>query len=882
MKNLSKRILIISAILLAVGSGLIPSGVLIDDYINERVVNSVDEGLLGIEEEAIPLVEIMVKEMGIPQTLRGIRDTAIPLIEPMIKEKGIPQALRGIRDTAIPLIEPMIKEKGIPQALRGIRDIGVAFVEDMVEVTFVAVLVEVMALTGGNISGTFYPGIGMNTFFNNDTTGVWVIFNGVSRYHAEPLNFTEDAQNRILYGNSTTVPGYIPDIQGFVNDTSTGAGVQKFSDQYIAANSSGTNELKDTLQNNYNCTWYQLTKLYEYVTDFLIDLIIPVIISLNLHVEYMPSLSGLLSVNAIANALFMEQWANGTILDEVLYQGGIDFSEMLESINETLVGFEIGRLRPSNITRKVAYALFDDVNYPNALTNDTGIEQWISACTNTTIKNNLINDFNLTQTQMDMILYWLFEESFQDNVVPELMKLPPPDGVGKNITEFAKQLLMEQWTNGTILDEVLYPGGIDFSEMLENVNETLVGFEVGPVIPSNITLKSALALFDEINYVNALTNDDGIEQWIFAFTDNATKNTLMNDFNLTQSQIGRIFYWLFEESFQENVVPELMKLPPPDGVGKNITEYARDLLLEQWANGTILGEILYPGGIDFSELLSGVTDPLIGFEVGRVSPSGITLLAASALFDENNYPNALTNDVGFEKWILAYINETIKDALMNQFTLTQTQIDMILNWLFEESFQEDIVPELMKLPPPDGVGMNITEYARVLFLEQWVNGTATGEVLFPIGFPLPLKAGIVYGFEVGYQGIGMTVLPTNMTLEAAESLWDPSNEFSLVNKHGLNDWYYAIKNPKSAMAFGLQVANGLDEDAMEMILIWLPKFRDNVMPYLAQEEMSLPMDSTSLGNTIELGMSVPGGILIGLAAVGLTSNILVKRKLKIR
>ncbi len=555
---MSKKIVIISAVLLAVGLGLVPGGILIEDYINNMVADSVDEGLLGIEEEAIPL------------------------------------------------IEPMIKEKGIPQALRGIRDMGIPILEDMVEVTFVAVLINIFVNTGG-VVGIFQPPIGMERFFNNDTTGVWVIFNGTSYHHGEPLNFTEDAQNRILYGNSTSVPGYIPGIQGFLNDTSTGAGVATFLDQYYAANSSGTSVLNKTIQENYNCTWYQLSKLEEYITDYLIGWAIPGVISLGMHVDYMPELAGLLSVNAIAKALFMEQWANGTVLNETLYEGGIDFSEMLEDINETLIGFEVGRITPSNITRKSAYALFDEINYPNALTNDTGINQWI----------------------------------------------------------------------------------------------------------------------------------------------------------------------------------------------------------------------------------------------------------------------------------IAFTNDTVKDTLMNEFNLTQTQMDMILFWLFEESFQENIVPELMKLPPPDGVGMNITEYARVILLEQWVNGTADGEVIYPYGFPLPLKAGIVYGFEVGYRGRNIAVLPTNMSLESAESLWNVSNEYSLVNKKGLRNWYSAVANPTSVLADDLQTINHLEDGAMNMILNWLPEFRDNVMPYLAQEEMNLPMDSTSYALAINLGMSIPGGILIGLGALGIARIILIKRKLKI-
>ncbi len=556
---MSKKILVISVVLIALGSGLVPGGILIEDYINDNVVNSIDDGLLGIEEEAIPL------------------------------------------------IEPMIKEMGIPQALRGIRDLGISVVEDMVEVTFVAVLIEVMAILGGDVLGSFYPAIGMENFFNNDTVGVWVFFSGISQYHIQPLNFTEDAQHRILYGNSTTIPGYIPGIQGFLNDTSTGAGVALFLEQYYAANSSDTPNLNMTMQENYNCTWSQLTKLVEYINGYLIDLIIPAIISLGMHVEYMPSLAGLNSVNAIANALFMEQWANGTILNETLYEGGIDFSEMVDEINETLVGFEVGRVTPSNITRQVAYALFDDINYANALTNDTGIKEWITAYTNFTIKNTLMNEFNLTQTQTDMIFYWLFEESFKENIVPELMKLPPPEGVGMNITEFAKKLLREQWANGTV----------------------------------------------------------------------------------------------------------------------------------------------------------------------------------------------------------------------------------------------------------------------------------QGEILYTYGFPLPLEAGVIYGFEVGYQGKNMSVLPTNMSTDSAKALWDISSEFSLVNKIGLSKWFSALGNPTSLAAIELQSANSLKDDEMSMVLSWLPLFRDNVMPYLAQEEMNLPSDSTTFANSIELGMVIGGGISIGLGLVGLASNIIVKRKRKI-
>ena len=51
------------------------------------------------------------------------------------------------------------------------------------------------------------------------------------------------------------------------------------------------------------------------------------------------------------------------------------------------------------------------------------------------------------------------------------------------------------------------------------------------------------------------------------------------------------------------------------------------------------------------------------------------------------------------------------------------------------------------------------------------------------------------------------------------------------------------------------------------------------MPYLAQDEMYLHMDSTLYSNSKELGMVIPGGILIDLAIMDLARNVIIKRKL---
>jgi hypothetical protein len=312
----------------------------------------------------------------------------------------------------------------------------------------------------------------------------------------------------------------------------------------------------------------------------------------------------------------------------------------------------------------------------------------------------------------------------------------------------------------------------------------------------------------------------------------------------------------------------------PEYSGMNTKEIAEMYFYDQWANCS-----LYSEGVDFSTIVDELDEPLYGFEVGRNSPSNITREATDALWNEQNIRSIL-NDTGINEWILAQENQTLAEELCIEFGLEPYQMELILNWLWKESFKWNVVPVLIILPPPLGEGMSLSEYAKVIFLEVWVNGTADGEVLYLYGFPLELKATTVYGFEIGYQNQKIPVISTNISLKSARLLWNVSNEFSLVNKNGLNEWFNAVENPDSATVYGLMIANCLEEEQMHMILEWLPQFKENVMPYLAQEEMNLPTDSKSLTRNIILGTSLSGVGLIGLAAIFLTSSIVKKKRVK--
>lgn len=547
---MSKKMIIISVLLLAVGSGLVPGGILIKNYINEMVTHSVDEGLLGIEEKAIPMIESMVAELGIPRALRDIR------------KKGLKETEAIVNATFFMfLLNMTLHEDPV---------LGVVPLELLFDRWIQWILI-IPVTYSSSLQGMGYPPI-----------------KGISEYHHQNLWFG-NAKYFLIEGHEN--------LPGLVGNNTMGTGVLEYLNLYDDA--SGNITLEQNLANGYNTTWNKLTKLTEYYREYFVPVAIPMLVE-NLSI-IMPEYSGM-DTKDISLMYFLGQWANCS-----MYEEGIDFSTIVHEIEDTLYGFEVGCIEPSNISQRSANKLWDDFNI-KSITNDTGINEWI-------IANNSI----------------------------------------------AKQ-----------------------------------------------------------------------------------------------------------------------------------------------------------------------------------------------------------------------------EELCLEFDLKQYQMKMILNWLWNESFKKDVMPHLVQLPPPDGEGMPIRDFARIVFLEVWANGTVDGSILYPYGFPLTLKAGTIFGFEVGYQGKTTPILPTNMSLKSAKSLWNVSNKFSLVNKNGLEEWYNAINNPNSAVAYGLQIANHLEDKAMNMILNWLPMFRDNVMPYLAQEEMNLPMDSTTLGNTIELGMSVPGGIVIGFAIIGLFSNVIKKNKLRLK
>jgi len=509
-----------------------------------------------------------------------------------------------------------------------------------------------------------------------------------------------------------------------------------------------------------------------------------------------------------------------------------------------ITGFEVGIPIPSNISLTSAMALFNE-SIPNALTNDTAIDKWLKATdpyTNPLDYAELNITFGLDDTKMGMILNWLFG-SFMNYVFPQLFYADQ----GITTTYYGEMLLYEQWANATIQGQPQYPDGIDLPVP---GGEALKGlFEVGVPTSSGISLTACFALWDDTN-PSSFINDTGLVKWRDGSTKIDIWLNLSGTFGLDIPQMGLMLDWL--EDIIDIFVPALFA-DPTLGRGMTIPSYAKTLFYEQWANGTILGEAVYPQGLDLG---GGLT----GFEVGIPTESNISLAVCELLWNEVN-GSTFINDTGINKWLDAATDTTVQTDLRTTFGLDTTQMSLILDWLWENSFKDDVVPILAA----EELGMSLSDYAEDLFFEQWANCTILGEKMFPEGIVLPFDN--ITGLEVGCP------TASSISLSVAEILFDKRNSSSIVDPSGLQKWYKAADSSSNEYT-ELKATFGLSDTQMGMMTTWITNFRDSVVPVLAKEEMGLPADPYTLGSGIFMGMAIGG---VCLAALGVVVLILSRR-----
>jgi len=489
---------------------------------------------------------------------------------------------------------------------------------------------------------------------------------------------------------------------------------------------------------------------------------------------------------------------------------------------------------------------------------------------NITGLNNLRYGVNTTEMWWGKRLPGIFEDTYR--------RLGDTEWPPHNLTDTISLWDLAESVAKVDMDQDRGLGIIELIKLIESANETEIEEMCGPK-GYNFTYPEQKIEYRGQNYTK-------LEILYYYLTDYFFKegvNKIIDDFNIN----GMISY----------IYPQYR---PRDWNGHQ-TSY-RDVsiysIIEQWAKC-----ISYDEGADLHDSEPSIPEGTYGLEpAGPDISSGIPMQAALQLWNQSN-ELSFTNIEGIYKWYEANFSSTVYQELLDEFSqytgyeeswiylseiqhwsendtygevgwgFNETDMDLVLDWLWGNgggwnhgSFYEMVFPKLITDPA----------CFRIL-LEQWAYGSIVGNLLYPDGFPLPLGSVTVKGFEIGYQGLGQPVIPTNMSIKTALTLWEETNAYSLVSAQGLQSWFAAVGGDTLAKAI-LMAANGLSEGDMNLLLEWIPNFQHNVMPYLAQYQYSLPADSISLGKIIQIGAIGIGIAFVGLGAFGIAGTIRSRRK----
>ena len=689
MSNKSK--LIIAIVLIAVGAGLVPTGLITNEILRDQVYDGVPDALLGIKAEAIPTLEEIIPVLGTPEVLKGVFDEAADQLEPMLAVSSTPLSLLGLRSQI---------NDSIP---------------DLIDAVTTA---NIIATSLAWAEATYGAGNGSEYLFN-DVAYVdgYAFLLGVTNFmntYVFPianLSFTPAAQQGLLntgyfsafmndyWSDYFTVP-----VPGLISDLDMGSGVSGYIDYYWTAdyfaNYSGTNfgtiftDPVTLMESGYNATWYWQLTAIAYWLDFII-------------VNYVPTAFlgtyGITVQDAINDGFYM-QWANGTLIPNGVDLGGFK-------------GFEAGLPDPTNISLSTSRALWNPSN-PLSFTNDDGIWVWVEAASNITLQALLMSTFSLTAGQLTIVLSWL--NDFITNVTPTLVLA----STGKTINQLSTLALYEQWANGTIFGESVIPDGF-----LGEITPSWTGapyFEVGLPTASGISLAESIQLWDPLLDKTFIYAESFENLWLPAMQgDVASQGTLIATFGISAGELTALLTW----------IGSLVGLVPSAGriadlieynIGLTITQIATSYFYDQWVNGTVAGEVFLPDGF-----LSQIDPPIYGppyFEVGLMYVTGISIAQTLLLWDENS-DYSLVTVTGVNNWYQAVAGNTIHTTLKAQNgNLNDLQMAGILAWL--PQFRDVIVNKLAK------ADMNLLQEPYELGQTLAISLGAGGGVLATLGVVL--------------------------------------------------------------------------------------------------------------------------------------------------
>ncbi|MBA7632921.1 hypothetical protein ES703_40477 [subsurface metagenome] len=781
----------IAVILLATGIGLAPTGFFLNGYFRDQVRANVPETLLSIRDDVIPVIESNFSGLGIPEVLEAIREQETQDIEDdIVKVRSIPSILLYLKNLSMPIFLERINTSMTSTNISESLDSVAAVFQEKIEGSMSAQLInETLEQVIDSNSSTLLNA--MDMFFNNytfqDNYSTSIV--GISEFATSglnTLNFTAAAQQSLLYGNLSS-PGLIQDLKN-------GTGVLDFLEFYDNATQDPVT-YNLTMQIAYNSTWEQLTAVAEYVTDYLWVSIVPSEFYANFSMT--PSQYALF--NATNHFFNDEEWSITT--------KGITH---ISGVSEFGTGSSYNLSYTDTARQRLLYGYQNSSGILEDLALGTGVSGFLDLYNDTSGDATMQLQYNATYYQLKNLTSYLTQYMF-DVSVPAQLALD-----GLTLDSAAERDFYVQWANGTIFTSGIYLR--DLSEELglflkKSSAAYLIRNTINKIKTQNSTtlLNATDVFFNNYNFsVNYSINLEGVSEHM------AIGNFSLN---YTTTAQERILYGY------GNAPGIFIELPSGLGLTNWLDFYQAALLnigtnrtlMESTYNATWVDQLLPMGQYlqDFIlEQEIGLSSQK-GLEVGVPSPSYISFNDSINLWDPAN-SSGFVHDIGILEWYdAANGNLTAQGEINATYSLSDAQFGRIYNWLFT-TIKDVVVPIIFILQLPTGSRITTTQYAEILFLEQWANATVV-----PKGLDL---GGGVKGFEVGIP------VKSNISFSITTSLFETRNSSSFINKDGLLKWIDAYGGDITSRT-ELITTFHLDTIQLDLILTWLfTTFRDNVVP----------------------------------------------------
>ena len=960
---LNKSKINIAVVLIAIGIGLIPTGLIVNEFIRDQIGDNIPNTISHINEDAVLEIEEQYLGLGIAEILPEIQKQEIEYLKDEIVElRFIPSTLLYLKNLSMPLFKERLN-----------LSISASIISDSITVVYDDILADI----NGRFSALIINDTLEQVISNNLTTSVFAreqffnnysyqgyyktsingtIIAGISEFITDPkvsLNYTPTAQQRLL-------DGYISN-PGLIQDVENGSGIIDFMEFYENATDNPI-AYNSTMQNAYNSTWVQLTAVADYISDYLWDDIISKTWnrtripskyaddkSLELFfndenwstdTENLTPIMGIseqqtgglnnlsYTTTAQRRILYGYDSAPGILENLFLGKGLEDFLEFFAetSGNATMqtpynaTFYQLGNLTAyitqylrSNIvpaqlaleglTLETAALRDFYIQWANAsiFSGGIGINQLsteigdlLKARTAATEIRSEINTLpgisNETLARDHFFNNYTFQDNFSTSIqgvseyfvtgnyslnFTRIAQQRLLDGYGEapgifsfidsgfgllNWLDFYESALLDIGTNRTLMETTYNATWFNQLELFgiyirDYILNTIVtasaqkGLEAGVPNAININYDKTLNLWDPMNS-SGIVNSTGIEKWYKAATGNQTIQDQLNaTFNLELYQFSSLYSWIRTKA-KNILTPIVFIIQQPLGIRLTTTEYAGILFLEQWTNGTVI-----PSGLDLGNGIKG-------FEVGLPTKSNISHGAAAALFDVKN-TSAISNNIGILKWIDAFEGDTsARNELIALFGLNSVQLDMTTTWLFT-SLKENIIPALLT----DLTGYTTLVLAEFEFHRQWTNGT-----LFVNGIDLNPAFGLssITGWELGIP------VKSEIRYKTSVDLWDEEDSYSLIHHKGNGLWYWAGRN-QSAYNI-LKNYFELDDTQMEAILAWRERMIEDFTLAYMKDKFNLPTNVYAYANTVNLGFTISGAVLLALGCINVILVFLSKRK----